>query len=70
MDRRRQSPGPFQRPITETVLAYLTSLATAAGALWLFGQIEPGEDWFVAFTKVVVLGLPASIGAAAGRIAA
>jgi putative integral membrane protein (TIGR02587 family) len=68
-ERRRRTPGPFQRPVTETVLAYLTSLLTCAGLLWLYGQIDAGDDWFVAFTRVVVLGLPAAIGAAAGRLA-
>ncbi|MCC6971630.1 MAG: DUF2391 family protein, partial [Phycisphaerales bacterium] len=41
----------------------------AAGALLLYGQIEWDDDWFASFTQVLVLGLPASIGAAAGRLA-
>ena len=68
-ERRRQTPGPFQRPATETVLAYLAALVTCAGVLGLYGQIDVGDDWFVVFSQVVVLGLPAAIGAAAGRLA-
>ena len=68
-DRRRGTPGPFQRPATETVLAYLTALLVCAGVLVLYRQIEVGQDWFVAYAQVVVLGLPAAIGAAAGRLA-
>jgi putative integral membrane protein (TIGR02587 family) len=68
-ERRWQAPGPFHRPATETVLAYVTALLTSAGLLWLYGQIDVGSDGFVAFTHVLVLGLPAAIGAAAGRLA-
>lgn len=68
-ERRRRTPGPFQRPATETVLAYLASLLTCAGVLVLYRQIDVGQDWFVAYTQIVVLGLPAAIGAAAGRLA-
>jgi putative integral membrane protein (TIGR02587 family) len=66
---RIASAGLFQRPLTETVAAYLTSLATAAGLLWLFGQIDPGTDPVVAYAEIVLLGLPAAIGSAAGRLA-
>ena len=68
-DRRLRSRGPFQRPITETVLAYVMSLLTCAAMLLLYGQISWGDDWFVTYTKVILLGLPAAIGAAAGRLA-
>ena len=68
---RIASPGLFQRPLTETVAAYVTSLVTCAGVLWLFGQIGPGTgtSLYVAYAEVVLLGLPAAIGAAAGRLA-
>jgi putative integral membrane protein (TIGR02587 family) len=69
-ERRLQSAGPFQRPITETVLAYLMSLLTAAALLVLFGQIDRETDWALAYAQVVILGLPATIGGAAGRLAA
>jgi putative integral membrane protein (TIGR02587 family) len=68
-ERRLRTPGPFQHPITETVVAYVTSLATCAGILWLFGQLDTGTDPYVAYAQVILLGLPGSIGAAAGRLA-
>jgi uncharacterized membrane protein len=67
--RRQQTPGPFQRPITETVAAYVTSLATCALLLVLLGQVQAGTEWYVAYADIILLGLPASIGAAAGRLA-
>ena len=69
-ERRLQSVGPFQRPIAETVLAYLMSLLTAAALLVLFGQIDLDTDWALVYAQVVILGLPAAIGGAAGRLAA
>ena len=68
-EQRLQATGPFQRPITETVLAYLMSLATAAALLALFGQIHLHMDWALIYAQVVILGLPAAIGGAAGRLA-
>jgi putative integral membrane protein (TIGR02587 family) len=68
-DRRLSASGVFQRPVTETVVAYLVSLATCAGVLWLFGRLETGSDPIVAYAQVVLLGLPAAVGAAAGRLA-
>lgn len=68
--RRLKTTGPFQRPITETVLAYLMSLVTAAALLALFGQIDLETDWALVYAQVVILGLPAAVGGAAGRLAA
>jgi putative integral membrane protein (TIGR02587 family) len=60
--------GPFNRPITETVFAYLISLAVAFVLLFLFDQIEAGEPLSTMLSQTLVLGLPASIGGAAGRL--
>lgn len=68
-DARLRASGPLQRPLTETVIAYLIALLTGAGLLWLFGRITPDTPWHVTYSQVIVLGLPASIGAAAGRLA-
>lgn len=70
-EARRASRGLFQRPSTETIVAYLVSLATCALMLWLFGQFESGvgTEPFVAYEEVIILGLPAAVGAAAGRLA-
>jgi putative integral membrane protein (TIGR02587 family) len=66
-DQRRPS-GPFQHPLTETVLAYLVSLVVAAVALYLFHQIGPGDPASSVMRQVLILGLPATIGGAAGRL--
>jgi putative integral membrane protein (TIGR02587 family) len=68
-ERRRGSTGPFQSPLTETVAAYIVALATCAGLLWLFGRIDADTTWHVSYAQVIVLGMPAAIGAAAGRLA-
>ena len=65
-----QMPGQglFQHPITETALAYLVSLLVALVTLYLFGQVRPGEPPGEALAQVLVLGLPMTIGGAAGRL--
>ena len=66
---RVQQPGIFQTPISETVVSYLISLAMSLMMLWLFQLLraeDPLAQW-VSYT--IVLGLPATIGGAAGRLA-
>ena len=64
---RRTHRGAFQRPITETVVCYLLSLAVALLLLWMFQRgVEPWND---VLARVIVLGFPAAIGGAAGRLA-
>ena len=66
-EERHTQQGPFQRPITETVVSYLVSLVVAGLLLWLFQRgIRPSADLL---TRVVVLGFPAAVGGAAGRLA-
>jgi putative integral membrane protein (TIGR02587 family) len=58
-----------QSPPSETVITYATSLGVALGLLWVLGEPESIgslEDWVA---STVVLGLPAAVGGAAGRIA-
>ncbi len=59
--------GPFQRPITETSLAYIVSLLVALVALYLFSQVKWGDPLSAVVSETLVLGLPAAIGGAAGR---
>jgi len=66
---RRLHEGPFQRPFAETVGAYVISLSVAALALLFFQRIGPDQDWGTWLAWTVVLGLPATIGGAAGRLA-
>jgi putative integral membrane protein (TIGR02587 family) len=64
---RHTQQGAFQRPITETLVSYLVSLVVAGLLLWLFQRgIRPSADLI---TRVVVLGFPAAVGGAAGRLA-
>ena len=65
--RRHVQRGPLQHPITETLVCYLLALTVAAALLWLFQRgLEPRADYIA---RVVVLGFPAAVGGAAGRLA-
>jgi putative integral membrane protein (TIGR02587 family) len=66
-DRRHAQEGVFQNPLTETVACYLVALAVAAVLLGLFQRgLDPWSD---VVTRVVILGFPAAVGGAAGRLA-
>ncbi|HVF88734.1 MAG TPA: TIGR02587 family membrane protein [Blastocatellia bacterium] len=67
--RRMTQTGIFQSPISETLASYLLSLLVAFLTMWLFQLVrvdDPLSQW-VNYT--IVLGLPATIGGAAGRVA-
>ena len=59
----------FQHPATETSLAYLVSLVVSFGVLALMKQISADDPPAFVLTQTLVLGLPAMVGGAAGRIA-
>lgn len=59
----------FQSPISETVASYLVSLFAAAFMLFFFNRLSVNDPWTLWLSYTVILGLPASIGGAAGRIA-
>lgn len=59
----------FQHPATETVLAYLVALIVAFGVLALSNQVSSTDPARYVLTQTLVLGLPAMVGGAAGRIA-
>src|SRR5919107_797929 len=65
---QHEQEGPFQSPLTETVLAYLLALLVALISLGLCDRIEWGDPLGEIVTMVLVLGLPAAIGGAAGRL--
>lgn len=67
-DERQHQPGWLQRPLSETLLAYFISLIASVFMLWFFHQLHPGDPWQKWLSSTIVLGLPASIGGAAGRI--
>lgn len=63
-----QPPGLFQRPATETILAYIVSLLVAFGSLYLFGRLALGDPPLSIIQQTVVLGVPTTVGGAAGRL--
>jgi putative integral membrane protein (TIGR02587 family) len=67
--RSHKQPGPFQLPITETAFSYSLALVVAFGALLLFDRVELADPPEHILALVIVLGLPASVGGAAGRLA-
>lgn len=67
--KRQQQQGIFQRPISETVMSYLVSLVSAALMLLFFGGLAWEDPWQMWLSYTIILGLPATIGGAAGRLA-
>lgn len=67
--QRRQQKGIFQRPISETVMSYLVSLFASAFMLFFFHRLSFDDPWTLWLSRTLILGLPATIGGAAGRLA-
>ncbi|MGL5834450.1 MAG: TIGR02587 family membrane protein [Waterburya sp.] len=67
--KRYQQQGLFQRPWGETVFSYLVSLLASVLMLWFFRQLSVEDPWSLWLSYTVILGLPSTIGGAAGRIA-
>ena len=68
--KRRQHPGLIQDPLTETLVSYLVALVAAGGMLVFFDRLRLDQPLLDVLGQIVVLGLPAAIGGAAGRLAA
>jgi len=64
----RQQRGLLLSSGTETLVAYLIALLASVTMLVLFRQLHPGDPWQEWLRDTLVLGLPASVGGAAGRI--
>ncbi|MEH2441593.1 TIGR02587 family membrane protein [Nostoc sp.] len=67
--KRRQQKGIFQRPSSETIMSYLVSLLAGAFMLWFFQKLAFSDPWTMWLDHTLMLGLPATIGGAAGRLA-
>ena len=67
-NRLKQS-GIFQSPKSETIISYLVSLLTGILIMWFFHKLTFSDPWFMWLRHGIVLGLPACIGGAAGRLA-
>jgi len=65
-EARRAQVGALQHPLTETVAAYVTTLVVALCMLWVFDNLT--GDPITVLVETVVLGLPAGVGGAAGRV--
>lgn len=70
-DRRaRARRGLLLSPVTETLAAYVIVLLASTLMLVFFQQLSSNDPWQEWLSNVIVLGLPASVGGAAGRILA
>ena len=58
----------FQSPYVETLLTCAIALLVSAGLLWLLGERQTLDTPASAVASIVTLGLPATVGAAAGRV--
>lgn len=69
-ERKRQArTAPGLNSFSETVVAYCVALAVSFSVLWIFGRIGADMMWLEMYTKTVLLAFPASMAAAAGRLA-
>jgi putative integral membrane protein (TIGR02587 family) len=67
-EKRHRQPGILQHPVTETVVCYLVALVCSAAMLLFFQRLDMGAPLGATLRDVIVLGLPASVGGAAGRL--
>ncbi|MFK8186159.1 MAG: TIGR02587 family membrane protein [Phormidesmis sp.] len=65
---QRAARGLLLSPITETLVTYLVVLLASALMLIFFQQLGANNPWQEWLGNIIVLGLPASVGGAAGRI--
>lgn len=66
---RLQQQGLIQHPLVETVVCYLLALLAAGLMLWFFHRLSLSDPWTSWLQQTLILGLPATIGGAAGRLA-
>lgn len=66
--RRKSAPGLIQSRWGETIVAYAVSLAVAWCLIWFFGYHITSASWGQQLAMTVMLGLPTSVGGAAGRL--
>lgn len=64
----REQRGLLLSPVTETLVAYLVALIASMIMLIFFQQLSGQTPWQEWLSDTIVLGLPATIGGAAGRI--
>lgn len=64
----REQRGLLLSPLTETLVAYIVVLIASTLMLIFFQQLTGSDPWQEWLSNIIVLGLPASVGGAAGRI--
>ena len=67
--KRHQQEGLFQNSYNETLISYLVSLVAAGMMLVFFDKLHWQDPWHLWLSYSIILGLPATIGGAAGRLA-
>ncbi len=67
--KRMEQRGIFQHPVVETINSYLVALMVSLFMLWLFQTVGTDRSWYEWLNYTTILGFPASIGGAAGRLA-
>jgi putative integral membrane protein (TIGR02587 family) len=67
--KRQKQEGIFQDPFSETVISYLASLIASALMLCFFDKLNFTDPWEVWLRYILILGLPTTVGGAAGRLA-
>lgn len=68
-NKRRKQQGILQSPLSETIVCYLVSLLAAMMMLVFFNRLTFADPWSTWLRYTLILGLPATIGGAAGRLA-
>ena len=68
LEARLRSKGLLQSPWGETLLSYALSLLIALGLIYAFHDVALAESPYTTAAALVVLGLPAVVGGAAGRL--
>lgn len=66
--KRRDVDRILETPIGETAAAYALSLVISVAILFLVGRVSIDDSLIGIAYQVIVLGFPASLGAAAGRL--
>ncbi|MEL6161825.1 MAG: TIGR02587 family membrane protein [Cyanobacteria bacterium J06623_5] len=64
----RAQRGLLLTPLSETLVSYIVVLIASTVMLVFFQQLTLSDPWQEWLSSVIVLGLPASVGGAAGRI--
>ncbi|MEX0269246.1 TIGR02587 family membrane protein [Leptolyngbyaceae cyanobacterium UHCC 1019] len=67
--KRQQQQGLFQNPYSETLISYVFSVLAACMMLVFFDKLRWQDPWHLWLSYSIILGLPATIGGAAGRLA-